>query len=195
MCQTKIATFEHYFQLLSNLKIIIIQRRRNIRVFLNFYSRFNHFPARAFAGLSVQSFRLLSRVPPACSPDLLPACSPLSFFRFSRFSANLINTRASRAYRALARGKHIYSNVFVRPSKTTWAFCRSIIKKPRNVVGVFVILISCGQTRQKPSGVTIISPVWTAAVREASTHSTADFVRFATLNNLKTSLLRSSFSI
>lgn len=113
-------------------------------------------------------------------------------FPLSRFPANLINTRA---YRALARGKHIYSNVFVRPSKTTWAFCRSIIKKPRNVVGVFVILISCGQTRQKPSGVTIISPVWTAAVREASTHSTADFVRFATLNSLKTSLLRSSFSI
>ena len=111
MCQTKIATFEHYFQLLSNLKIIIIQRRRNIWVFLNFYSRFNHFPARAFAWLSVQSFRLLSRVPPACSPDLLPihspnllpACSPLLFFRFSRFSANLINPRASRAYRALAR--------------------------------------------------------------------------------------------
>ena len=96
MCQTKIATFEHYFQLLSNLKIIIIQRRRNIRVFLNFYSRFNHFPARAFAGLSVQSFRLLSRVPPACSPDLLPACSPLSFFRFL-VSAYLINTCAPRA--------------------------------------------------------------------------------------------------
>lgn len=115
-------------------------------------------------------------------------------FRISRFRL-LINTRAPRSYRALARGKHIYSNVFVRPSKTTWAFCRSIIKKPRNVVGVFVILISCGQTRQKPSGVTIISPVWTAAVREASTHSTADFVRFATLNSLKTSLLRSSFSI
>ena len=112
-----------------------------------------------------------------------------SFFRY------LINTRATRSYRALARDKHIYSNVFVRPSKTTWAFCRSIIKKPRNVVGVFVILISCGQTRQKPSGVTIISPVWTAAVRAASTHSTADFVRFATLNSLKTSLLRSSFSI
>lgn len=139
MCQTKIATFEHYFQLLSNLKIIIIQRRRNIWVFLNFYSRFNHFPARAFAWLSVQSFRLLSRAPPSLSPDLLPACSPLLFFRFSRFSANLINTRATRSYRALARGKHIYSNVFVRPSKTTWAFCRSIIKKPRNVVGVFVI--------------------------------------------------------
>lgn len=118
----------------------------------------------------------------------------LVFPHFS-FSANLINTRATRSYRALARGKHIYSNVFVRPSKTTWAFCRSIIKKPRNVVGVFVILISCGQTRQKPSGVTIISPVWTAAVREASTHSTADFVRFATLNSLNTSLLRSSFSI
>lgn len=116
-------------------------------------------------------------------------------FPLSRFPANLINTRATRSYRALARDKHIYSNVFVRPSKTTWAFCRSIIKKPRNVVGVFVILISCGQTRQKPSGVTIISPVWTAAVREASTHSTADFVRFATLNSLKTSLLRSSFSI
>lgn len=149
--------------------------------------------------LSVQSFRLLSRATayspyllPIHSPNLLPVCSPLSFFRFSRFSAYLINTRA---YRALARGKHIYSNVFVRPSKTTWAFCRSIIKKPGNVVGVFVILISCGQTRQKPSGVTIISPVWTAAVREASTHSTADFVRFATLNSLKTSLLRSSFSI
>lgn len=112
-----------------------------------------------------------------------------SFFRY------LINTRATRSYRALARDKHIYSNVFVRPSKTTWAFCRSIIKKPRNVVGVFVILISCGQTRQKPSGVTIISPVWTAALKAASTHSTADFVRFATLNSLKTSLLRSSFSI
>ena len=80
-------------------------------------------------------------------------------FPLSRFPANLINTRASRAYRALARGKHIYSNVFARPLKTTRAFCRSIIKKPRNVVGVFVILISCGQTRQKPSGVTIISPV------------------------------------
>lgn len=82
----------------------------------------------------------------------------LVFPHFS-FSANLINTRATRSYRALARDKHIYSNVFARPSKTTWAFCRSIIKKPRNVVGVFVILISCGQTRQKPSGVTIISPV------------------------------------
>lgn len=112
-----------------------------------------------------------------------------SFFR-------LLNKYARHALLPRARAwKHIYSNVFVRPSKTTWAFCRSIIKKPRNVVGVFVILISCGQTRQKPSGVTIISPVWTAAVREASTHSTADFVRFATLNSLKTSLLRSSFSI
>lgn len=156
---------------------------------------FQPFSSQPSIYLPLQSFRLLSRAPPALSPDLLPACSPLLFFRFSRFSANLINTRASRSYRALARGKHIYSNVFVRPSKTTWAFCRSIIKKPRNVVGVFVILISCGQTRQKPSGVTIISPVWTAAMREASTHSTADFVRFATLNSLKTSLLRSSFSI
>ena len=118
----------------------------------------------------------------------------LVFPHFS-FSANLINTRASRAYRALARGTHVYSNVFARPLKTTWAFCRSIIKKPRTVVGIFVILLSCGQTRQKPSGVTIISPVWTAALRAASTHSTADFVRFATLNSLKTSLLRSSFSI
>ena len=105
MCQTKIATFEHYFQLLSNLKIIIIQRRRNIWVFLNFYSRFNHFPARAFAWLSVQSFRLLSRAPPALSPDLLPACSPLLFFRFSRFPANLINTRASRVYIPPARSR------------------------------------------------------------------------------------------
>lgn len=156
---------------------------------------FQPFPRQPSIYLPLQSFRLLSRAPPALSPDLLPACSPLLFFRFSRFPANLINTRATRSYRALARGKHIYSNVFVRPSKTTWAFCRSIIKKPRNVVGVFVILISCGQTRQKPSGVTIISPVWTAAMREASTHSTADFVRFATLNSLKTSLLRSSFSI
>lgn len=117
------------------------------------------------------------------------------FFPHFSFSANLINTRATRSYRALARGTHVYSNVFARPLKTTWAFCRSIIKKPRTVVGIFVILLSCGQTRQKPSGVTIISPVWTAAVREASTHSTADFVRFATLNSLKTSLLRSSFSI
>lgn len=32
-----------------------------------------------------------------------------SFFRY------LINTRAPRAHRALARGKHIYSNVFARP--------------------------------------------------------------------------------
>ena len=80
-------------------------------------------------------------------------------FPLSRFPANLINTRASRAYRALARGTHVYSNVFARPLKTTRAFCRSIIKKPRTVVGIFVILISCGQTRQKPSGVTIISPV------------------------------------
>ena len=123
-----------------------------------------------------------------------------SFFRISRF--RLLNkyarpARLPRTYpaRALARAKHVYSNVFARPLKTTWAFSRSIIKKPRTVVGVFVILIFCGQMRQKPSGVTIISPVWTAAVREASTHSTADFVRFATLNSLKTSLLRSSFSI
>lgn len=36
-------------------------------------------------------------------------------FRFSRLSANLINTRATRSYRALARDKHIYSNVFARP--------------------------------------------------------------------------------
>lgn len=158
---------------------------------------FQPFSSQPSIYLPLQSFRLLSRAPPALSPDLLPACSPLLFFRFSRFSANLINTRAPRTYlaRALARGTHVYSNVSARPLKTTWAFCRSIIKKPRNVVGVFVILISCGQTRQKPSGVTIISPVWTAAVREASTHSTADFVRFATLNSLKTSLLRSSFSI
>ena len=41
---------------------------------------------------------------------------------------------------------------------------RSIIKKPRTVVGVFVILIFCGQMRQKPSGVTIISPVWAVAL-------------------------------
>lgn len=111
MCQTKIATFEHYFQLLSNLKIIIIQRRRNIWVFLNFYSRFNHFPARAFAWLSVQSFRLLPRVPPACSPDLLPihspnllpSCSPLSFFRLLNKYAR--PARLPRIYpaRALAR--------------------------------------------------------------------------------------------
>lgn len=35
-------------------------------------------------------------------------------FPLFSFSANLINTRASRAHRALARGKHIYSNVFAR---------------------------------------------------------------------------------
>ncbi len=123
-----------------------------------------------------------------------------SFFRIFRF--RLLNkyarpARLPRTYpaRALARGTHVYSNVSARPLKTSWAFCRSIIKKPRTVVGVFVILIFCGQMRQKPSGVTIISPVWTAALKEASTHSTADFVRFATLNSLKTSLLRSSFSI
>lgn len=135
MCQTKIATFEHYFQLLSNLKIIIIQRRRNIWVFLNFYSRFNHFPARAFAWLSVQSFRLLSRAPPSLSPDLLPACSPLLFFRFSRFSANLINTRAYRAYRALARGKHIYSNVFARHWKQHGRFAVQLLKNPETSSG------------------------------------------------------------
>ena len=69
--------------------------------------------------------------------------------------------RRPRTYpaRALARDTHVYSNVFARPLKTKWAFCRSIIKKPRTVVGVFVILIFCGQMRQKPSGVTIISPV------------------------------------
>lgn len=38
----------------------------------------------------------------------------LVFPHFS-FSANLINTRATRSYRALARDKHIYSNVFARP--------------------------------------------------------------------------------
>ena len=48
--------------------------------------------------LSVQSFRLLSRAPPAYSPDLLPACSPLSFSAFF-VSAYLINTRALRAAR------------------------------------------------------------------------------------------------
>ena len=111
MCQTKIATFEHYFQLLSNLKIIIIQRRRNIWVFLNFYSRFNHVPARAFAWLSVQSFRLLPRVPPACSPDLLPihspdllpSCSPLSFFRLLNKYARLARHPRTYLARALAR--------------------------------------------------------------------------------------------
>lgn len=120
---------------------------------------------------------------------------PLSRFRLLNKCARPARRSHTYPARALARGTRIYSNVFARPLKTSWAFCRSIIKKPRTVVGVFVILIFCGQMRQKPSGVTIISPVWTAAVREASTHSTADFVRFATLNSLKTSLLRSSFSI
>lgn len=122
---------------------------------------------------------------------------PLSRFRLLNKYARPARRVRPRTYtaRAIARGTHVYSNVSARPLKTSWAFCRSIIKKPRTVVGVFVILIFCGQMRQKPSGVTIISPVWTAAVREASTHSTADFVRFATLNSLKTSLLRSSFSI
>ncbi len=122
---------------------------------------------------------------------------PLSRFRLLNKYARPARRVRPRTYpaSALARGTHVYSNVSARPLKTSWAFCRSIIKKPRTVVGVFVILIFCGQMRQKPSGVTIISPVWTAAVREASTHSTADFVRFATLNSLKTSLLRSSFSI
>ena len=64
---------------------------------------FQPFPRQPSICLSVQSFRLLSRAT-ALSPDLLPACSPLSFFRISRFpafliSANLINTRAPRAYR------------------------------------------------------------------------------------------------
>lgn len=178
---------------------------------------FQPFSSQPSIYLPLQSFRLLSRTPhtrPICCPYIRPICCPharhsrfplFSFFRFSRF--RLLNKyarpRTARTHirphtypaRALARGTHVYSNVSARPLKTTRAFCRSIIKKPRNVVGVFVILISCGQTRQKPSGVTIISPVWTAAVREASTHSTADFVRFATLNSLKTSLLRSSFSI
>ena len=122
---------------------------------------------------------------------------PLSRFRLLNKYARPARRVRPRTYpaSALARGTHVYSNVSARPLKTSWAFCRSIIKKPRTVVGVFVILIFCGQMRQKPSGATIISPVWTAAVREASTHSTADFVRFATLNSLKTSLLRSSFSI
>ena len=120
---------------------------------------------------------------------------PLSRFRLLNKYARPARRPRTYPARALARGTHVYSNVFARPLKTTRAFCRSIIKKPRTVVGIFVILISCGQTRQKPSGVTIISPVWTAALRAASTHSTADFVRFATLNSLKTSLLRSSFSI
>lgn len=118
-----------------------------------------------------------------------------SFFRLLNKYARPARRPRTYLARALARGTHVYSNVSARPLKTSWAFCRSIIKKPRTVVGVFVILIFCGQMRQKPSGVTIISPVWTAAVREASTHSTADFVRFATLNSVKTSLLRSSFSI
>ena len=68
---------------------------------------FQPFPRRAFAWLSVQSFRLLSRAPPALSlnllpihsPDLLPACSPLSFFRISPFRLLNINTRAPRAAR------------------------------------------------------------------------------------------------
>lgn len=118
-----------------------------------------------------------------------------SFFRLLNKYARPARRPRTYPARALTRGTHVYSNVFARPLKTTWAFCRSIIKKPRTVVGVFVILIFCGQMRQKPSGVTIISPVWTAALKAASTHSTADFVRFATLNSLKTSLLRSSFSI
>ena len=118
-----------------------------------------------------------------------------SFFRLLNKYARPARRPRTYPARALARVTHVYSNVFVRPLKTTRAFCRSIIKKPRTVVGVFVILIFCGQMRQKPSGVTIISPVWTAALKAASTHSTADFVRFATLNCLKTSLLRSSFSI
>ena len=136
-------------------------------------------------------------------PHTRPACSTARHSRFPLFSfSRLLNkyarpARLPRTYpaRALARATHIYSNVSARPLKTKWAFCRSIIKKPRTVVGVFVILIFCGQMRQKPSGVTIISPVWTAVFKAASTHSTADFVRFATLNSLKTSLLRSSFSI
>lgn len=82
-------------------------------------------------------------------------------FRFRLLNKYARPARRSRTYfaRALARGTHVYSNVFARPLKTKWAFCRSIIKKPRTVVGVFVILIFCGQMRQKPSGVTIISPV------------------------------------
>lgn len=122
-------------------------------------------------------------------------------FRFSRFSAYLINTRALRAARvhippARSRVVRTFIAMFsYGRRKQHGRFAVQLLKKPRTVVGVFIILIFCGQMRQKPSGVTIISPVWTAAVREASTHSTADFVRFATLNSLKTSLLRSSFSI
>lgn len=98
MCQTKIATFEHYFQLLSNLKIITIQRRRNIRVFLNFYSRFNHFPANLpYVCLSNRSV-----CSPARHPHTHPTCCPHTrHSRFSAFllSAYLINTRALRASR------------------------------------------------------------------------------------------------
>ena len=66
---------------------------------------FQPFSSQPSIYLPLQSFRLLSRAPPALSPDLLPACSPLLFFRFSRFSANLINTRASRVYIPPARSR------------------------------------------------------------------------------------------
>ena len=82
-----------------------------------------------------------------------------SFFRLLNKYARPARRPRTYPARALARGTHVYSNVSARPLKTKWAFCRSIIKKPRTVVGVFVILIFCGQMRQKPSGVTIISPV------------------------------------
>ena len=105
MCQTKIATFEHYFQLLSNLKIIIIQRRRNIRIFLNFYSRFNHFSANLpYACLSNHS--VCSPARPHTHPTYCPYirsiyCTHARHSRFSAFllSAYLINTRAPRVAR------------------------------------------------------------------------------------------------
>ena len=64
---------------------------------------------------------------------------PLSRFRLLNKYARPARLPRTNPARALARDTHVYSNVSARPLKTTWAFCRSIIKKPRNVVGVFVI--------------------------------------------------------
>ena len=71
---------------------------------------FQPFPRQPSICLSVQSFRLLSRAT-AYSPDLLPDCSPLSFFRFSRF-------RLLNKYARPARRSHTYPPAYISCPRT-----------------------------------------------------------------------------
>ena len=84
---------------------------------------FQPFPRPRFR-MIVSNHSVCSPSPPAHSPDLLPACSPLSFSAFL-LSAYLINTRALRAYRVRA------SRVYIPPVRSRVALdyvvCQNVV--------------------------------------------------------------------